>query len=325
MKFALKFLSVLAFSMVVTVAMAQTPEDPGTEKFPDSGTDAPGDKFPDATPTPGGRPAPSAQKPAPKKPTVERKADADRPLDGVVARKTIMEKMVLPYETVRESDIMWERFIWRVIDVREKINLPFTYPSEELIAILMRGIADSSIRVYDQESDKFLYRLSNKEAATIGSTIDTIEVTNPITYEKEIQIVNNRLNPEDIKRYRIKEQWYFDKEASVLKVRILGIAPMRDVKDQQGNFIAEQAMFWIYYPDCREYLARQRVFTDGNAANPMSWEDLFEMRRFSSYIYKEDNVHDRRIQDYATGIDILLEGEKIKQDIFNWEHDLWSY
>jgi len=49
------------------------------------------------------------------------------------------------------------------------------------------------------------------------------------------------------------------------------------------------------------------------------------MRKFSSYIFKESNVFDRRIQDYATGIDLLLEGEKIKADIFNKEHDMWTY
>jgi hypothetical protein len=72
-------------------------------------------------------------------------------------------------------------------------------------------------------------------------------------------------------------------------------------------------------------LTRHRVFTDGNDASPLSWEDLFEQRRFSSYIYKESNVTNRRLQDIYSGVDILLEGEKIKQEIFNWEHDLWSY
>jgi gliding motility associated protien GldN len=110
-----------------------------------------------------------------------------------------------------------------------------------------------------------------------------------------------------------------------MQVRILGIAPLIDVKDDNGNFRYEKPMFWVYYPEARESLARERVFNFGNDTSPMTWEDLFEMRFFSSYIYKESNVFDRRLQEYLSGVDLLLEADKIKQEIFNFEHDLWSY
>jgi gliding motility associated protien GldN len=84
-------------------------------------------------------------------------------------------------------------------------------------------------------------------------------------------------------------------------------------------------MFWVYYPEAREVLSRERVFNAGNDASPSSWEDLMEMRFFASYIYKESNVLNRRLQDYLSGVDLLLEADKIKQEIFNFEHDLWSY
>jgi gliding motility associated protien GldN len=246
-------------------------------------------------------------------------------LDGVVEKKIIMDKQVLPYDAVRESDIMWEKRIWRVIDVREKINQTFTYPEEFFVNILFNGIKDSVIKAYNSEDDKFYHKLSAKEVASIGSSNDTVQLIDPQTYEAKISVVHNDLNPESIKRFRIKELWYFDKQSSTLKVRVLGIAPLKDVTDEAGNFLYEQLLFWVYYPDCREYFAKHRVFMDGNDANPMSWEDLFEMRRFSSYIFKESNVQNRRLQAYLSGTDILLEGEKIKSEIFNWEHDLWSY
>ena len=107
--------------------------------------------------------------------------------------------------------------------------------------------------------------------------------------------------------------------------RILGIAPLLDITDDNGNFLYEQPMFWVYYPEARQVLARERVFTYGNDAAPLSWEDLLEMRFFSSYIYKESNVFNRRLQEYLSGIDLLLEADRIKQEIFNFEQDLWSY
>lgn len=255
--------------------------------------------------------------------------DKDAPIDGIVEKRTILDKEVLPWEPVRESDIMWSKRIWRVIDIREKINLAFTNQEvgQSFLEILLKGVQDtvSGIKAYKADNDKFQYRLSAQEASTIGSHVDTIDVIDPVTFEPKHKITNTKLDPREVKRFRVKEDWFFDKQYSVLKVRILGISPLKDETDAQGNFLYEQPLFWVYYPDCREFLSKQRAMVEGNDANPMSWEDLFEQRRFSSYIFKESNAYNRRLQSYLQGVDILLEGEKIKKDIFNFEHDLWSY
>ncbi|MFT5801735.1 MAG: gliding motility associated protein GldN [Nonlabens sp.] len=179
--------------------------------------------------------------------------------------------------------------------------------------------------VYSTEDDKFSSSLGADEVASMGATVDTVITFDPETYEEQIQVVRNELNPEDVKRFRIKEVWFFNTQTSTMEVRILGIAPLIDVKDENGNFRYEKPMFWVYYPECREILARHKVFNVGNDASLNTWEDLMEMRFFSSYIYKESNVHDLRLQDYLSGVDLLLEADKIKQEIFNYEHDLWSY
>lgn len=248
-----------------------------------------------------------------------------RPLDDIVDKRLTVEKRLLPYDHVREADIFWEKRIWRVIDIREKMNLPFAYPERPFFSILMDAATAGEITVYSTEDDKFSSRLTPDEVASMGATIDTVITFDPETYEEQLQVVRNDINPEDVKRFRMKEVWFFDEETSTLQVRILGIAPLIDKTDENGNFLYEKPMFWVYYPEAREVLSRERVFNIGNDASPMTWEDLMEMRFFSSYIFKESNVRDRRIQDYLTGIDLLLEADKIKQEIFNFEHDLWSY
>ncbi len=251
--------------------------------------------------------------------------DTDAPIDGITEKKLGVESRVLPYDHVREADIFWEKRIWRVIDTREKMNLTFRYPERPLFTILMEAAESGEITVYNTIDDKFTTELEPNEVASMGSSTDTVVSFDPETYEEEVKVVTNEINPDDIKRYRIKEIWFFDEETSTLKVRILGIAPLLDVKDDNGNFLYEQPMFWVYYPEAREMLAKEKVFMYGNDAAPMSWEDLFEMRFFSSYIYKESNVFNRRIQDYLSGVDRLLEAERIEKEIFNFEHDLWSY
>jgi len=254
------------------------------------------------------------------------------PLDDITENKLIKERMILEYEPIREADIFWKKRIWRVLDIREKINKPFAYPEAPFFSILTDAVQNGEITVYNDEC--FKDPLSSEELSNLLFRIDTTFVTNPDTYEDEMRIVKNEINHEDVKRFRIKEIWFFDEESSRMSVRILGIAPVRDVFDRNtGEFLFEQPMFWIYYPSTRQYLARNKVYIPGNDANPLSWEDFMEMRMFSSYIYKESNVNDFRLQDYpslsgqdlSSGVQRLLESDKINASIFNFEHDLWSY
>ena len=211
--------------------------------------------------------------------------DKTMPLDDIVEKRTIVEKRVLPYDPVREADIFWEKRIWRVIDVREKMNLTFTYPERPFFTILLDAAKSGEITVYSTENDKFTMPMTTEEVTSIGASIDTVTIIDPETYDEVTTIVSNEINPEDVKRFRVKEIWFFDRETSTLQVRILGIAPLYDEKDENGNFKYEKALFWVYYPEARQVLARERVFSFGNDSAPMTWEDLMEMRFFSSYIF----------------------------------------
>ena len=244
-------------------------------------------------------------------------------VDDIVKERMIMNKRVLPYDHIREADIMWEKRVWRLIDTREKMNHAFAYPKRFFVNILMEAAQSGEIQVFQDE--EFSLPFDTAQVKNIGVKVDTVTTFDPVTYDPIVKIVRNDFDPEIVKRFRVKEVWYFDEELSQLKVRILGIAPVYTVTVEGGESVGERAMFWVYYPSAREALARERVFSYANNAAPMSWDDLFEMRYFSSYIYKEANEFDRRRQDYLEGVDLLRESEKIKTDIFNKEHDLWSY
>ena len=243
-------------------------------------------------------------------------------INDVVEKRLTMTKRVLPYDHIREADIFWEKWVWRVIDIREKMNLPFAFPKRPFITILMDAAQAGEIQVFKDEDFELPY--DTAEIKNVGVKVDTVATFDPVTYERVVNVVRNDFDPESVKRFRVKEVWFFDEETSTMQVRILGIAPVSEVT-VEGESVGEQAMFWVYYPTAREALARERVFSYGNNANPMSWEDIMEMRFFASYIYKEANEFDRRLQDYLSGVDLLLEADQIKQAIFNFEHDLWSY
>ncbi len=247
-----------------------------------------------------------------------------QPLDDIAFRTVVTDKPVLAYELPNERDLFWQKRVWRVLDVREKINLPFIYPQAPLFDILTNAAKAGELTLYSGEKDDFSVPLSTEELNVTLFRQDTVIVALDET-NIEIRVVETEVNYEDVKRFRIKEVWYFDSKTSQLRVRILGIAPMQEMYTENGDFLGEKALFWVHMPSARQLLSRELVFTEGNEAARITWEDLFEMRKFSSYIIKDGNVRDNRLQDLYTGVDLLLEAEKINQEIFNYEHDIWSY
>jgi gliding motility associated protien GldN len=249
------------------------------------------------------------------------------PLDDFTERSIVPERPVLAYPTVREADILWEKRIWRVLDVREKINLPFAAPDAPLFDILRKAVSSGELTAYSTDDDKFGRALSVAEVMSKITRTDTIlDYWTADDAEPETKVIFNEINWEDIKRFRLKEAWFFDARTSTLQVRILGIAPLMDVRDEEGNFRYEMPLFWIHYPSAREVLAQHKVVLNGsNLATATTWEDLLERRQFASSILKENNVQDIRLTDVYTGLDVPVQGQKISDGIFNFEHDLWSW
>lgn len=248
------------------------------------------------------------------------------PVNDIVDKRSKNERQILEYDNIREADIMWQKRVWRVIDVNEKINHPFRSKERPLISILLEAADSNMIQLYSTIDDKFTTPLSKEDLGSIAGGMDTVTVVDPETYLVSYEEVPRELNPDDIKRYRLQEIWFFDKESSTMQVRILGIAPLKDEKDENGNVIFELAMFWVYYPAARQVLANEDVYAVGNDAAARSWEDLFEARYFNSYITAESDVLNRRVGDkFTDGRQKLMEAERITQEIFNLEQDLWSY
>lgn len=250
-------------------------------------------------------------------------------IDGVVKRNLINETPVIEYDHVREADVVWERKIWRIVDVREKMNMSFRSPTKPFFSILRDLAENGDIAVFKDEG--FREPMTIEEINKTLNRIDTTTVFDYDTYEEKVTVVKNEINWEDIKQFRIKEVWYFDKELSVMKSRILGISPILDnIDPDTGELKYSLPLFWIYYPEAREPFSRFRVQNDFNDISPMSWFDLFEQRFFASYIMKQSNTLDLRIEDLyygydREGIDRLMESDKIKAELFNFEHDLWEY
>lgn len=245
--------------------------------------------------------------------------------DGIYAKQRTKDRHVMTYDHIREADVLWSKRIWREINTREKINLSFNYPQMPFINVLLEILrTNESAKIFS--NDDFTIETDFNEVQNKLGSIETIKVYNPVTEAYEETIVTNDFNPEQITKFRIKEDWVFDEETSRMVVRIIAIAPIMEMYDDNDNKRGDLALFWAYYPSFRESLGGYEVFNPYNDAQRLTWEDLFEIRYFSSTVYKEGNVRDMRIKDYmAEGVDVLMEAKAIERKIFEYEHDLWSY
>ena len=257
-------------------------------------------------------------------------------INGAYQRRDVFQRKPLSLPSVREADVLWSKKIWRIIDVREKINQPMYFPTTEmdgrvnLVTLLLEGIESGQITAYDaRNDDDFNLPITYSDVKDRFDAVSTTQqVRNFDTGEMEERTVVSEINTEEVKQYMIKEEWYFDKNNSTLNVRIIGICPIRLFvrADDPSGQVQRTQTFWIYFPEAREILASNEVFNPENDAQKMSYDDLFIKRYFSSYIIRESNTYDNRaISQYLEGKEAMLESERIENEIFNFEQDLWEY
>lgn len=259
-------------------------------------------------------------------------------LESAFAEDTSRTLIPLDYEFLRKDDALFSEKVWRELDLREKMNQSFRYEGKEndgdqqFMTILLKAVLAGKVMVFDDDRFTKPLMISEIQQRLGGGGNDTTNVTDINDPSKIVEkvITPKVFNVQDIQKIRLKEQWVFDREASRMFVRIIGICPVKTAyfegtKRERGV----EPLFWVYYPDLRPLLASYQVYNSKNmGASRMTWEELFESRMFSSYIIKSeyDNPGNKTIARMIKDpILQLLEGDNIKNRIFDYEQNLWSY
>jgi gliding motility associated protien GldN len=259
-----------------------------------------------------------------------------QPPETFYTKQNARTRKPVPYAYEREADIMWSKRVWRTIDVREKFNHPIYFPEtptndrKSLFDVIKDGLLSGEIFAFDNPAfdDEFKVKMSKAQIN------DVFYIKNFTTKAEDVEkegsfLSTTELHSHDVMQYWMKEDWFFDKKRSVMDVRILGLCPLKSKYDATGNVVGAIPLFWIYFPQCRNVFAKAEVFNSKNDAQRNTFDDLFEQRMFSSYVRKETNVSERSGTVYtdsqALGIETLLEADRIKDDIFKTEHDVWHF
>lgn len=258
--------------------------------------------------------------------------------DFIYTRQAVQERKVIPWPYLREADVFWAKRITRVIDVREKQNQCMNWPKNPLSLVLYNAVKAGKLIPYQNDSltsvltiEEFLGRGSDTNIVETSYDPEDVTLTRPDTIVTVFEPVDK------IRKYRVLEDWIFDKKESRMYVRIIAIAPQYNEKIA-GIELGERDLCVLKYHkspddadmnDVRMITVNMEVFNRQNDAARVTFDDWFEQRLFSSYITKEANQYDNKIKEYEEFKDnkvaAMLESERIKYDLFEKEHDLWEY
>ena len=247
----------------------------------------------------------------------------------------------LEYGFVSDRDILMGKMTWEIIDLSERINFPLYFPVDtanigpdrrSLYDVLTKAIRNGDIT--DVYSDSYFN--TKKTYKDIKASLTRIDTTDAgreqINAGQKISpeyIIKQDLTAQDVSQYKIKGYWYFDKRQSELKYRLLGICPVTpDVFTMNSDEKDYIELFWVFFPAARDILNEAKSFNDRNSAMPISFDQILNSRRFNGTIYQEENVYgDRSIASYMkdNAQNQLLESERVKEKIRNFEQDMWNY
>lgn len=265
---------------------------------------------------------------------------AQEVLNGIFTQNHVPNKKPIPYQYLREADVMWSKTVWRKIQLKEKINFPLYYPENPIgermsfMSLLMWAIQNQGLHAYDEDQtgNEFAIEMTmNDIQAKLGAKKTVQQVEDVETGDVTENIIEEDGKPQEVKELLVKELWFFDKQRSVLEVRIIGICPIRlyvrdEDQDMENPEVQMAKVFWIYYPEARKILANHFAFNPKNDVQSRTFDEVFLSRMFSSYIVQVSNAYDNRpISSYTIGLESMLEAERIKESIFNYEQDLWHY
>ena len=271
--------------------------------------------------------------------------DSLPPMDGYFKSEMFNNAKAYNYPTINSRDARFYKRIWRDIDVNDPKNALFNVPGATLAEIILEGLRNGKLSAYDPSATNndstFAKRITVLNAMSRFQDSTMVDQFDSNGNKLGSKMVLNDFNPASITKFRTKEDIYFDKKRSMVVTRIIGIAPLKSIQ-AAGTTVGEAPVFWLYFPQCRDFFATKDVSDPDRNLYDTSLDDIFLQRRFTSVIVRETGSNTQRTTAQlasttaaipGTSVNEVINGDQdkatkskaIESKIQNYKAKTWSY
>ncbi|BDD07944.1 hypothetical protein FUAX_03760 [Fulvitalea axinellae] len=215
---------------------------------------------------------------------------------------------------ISKHDQLYNKRIWRRMDLREKINQPFFSKNKEITKFLMDRVKDGSLVPYYSDS--------------LDAEMSQVDFQKRITQKG----TENEFYPDEFTVLEIVEDLIFDKKRSrqYFDVQVIGMWQLASVVDDPELRPYDTPIAYFRYKDL-EKLFRDNPedamwYNRNNAAGHLNFADAILLRLFHARITKVDNPDNLEIEDIAPNPQqALFASQEAEYKLMEMEHDLWEY
>jgi len=192
-----------------------------------------------------------------------------------------------PYPKTNPANIRMYARVWRVIDLDDSANAILTIPGHSLMETIMNNIRAGKLTPY--QKDDFKVKLTAKQGELRFADSVLVPKFDKDGNQVSSKMVLNEFNPDKIRKFRIEEDVFFDRQRGKVDTRIIALAPMMNLAttaDLPANMATTPA-FWLYFPQLRYALIKQDLSDPDRNLFDVTMDDVFMQHKFKAYLIKE--------------------------------------
>ncbi|MDR1526562.1 MAG: gliding motility protein GldN [Dysgonamonadaceae bacterium] len=235
-------------------------------------------------------------------------------------------------ESKKPSHIVWERLIYRTIDLTKEVNnAALYYPvqpqngRQNLFTLIFKLLADGKLTAYNYLEGGEVFEDSQKR------DFEELLKALQLLYTKEGNrfTVDERDIPSmEVTQYMIKEGYYFDQATGMFQTSVLAICPILVREDYYGGGLSRETLFWLKYDDIRPYLSREMIMTSNyNNALTYTMDDYFRKIMYTGEIIKTVNMMGKSLAQEVGSDSLALKQaqDSIEAQLKDFNQNLWVY
>lgn len=227
---------------------------------------------------------------------------------------------------VRSQDVMWQKTIWRKLNLKSTSNISFFARDIEFTTMLLKAVLTGKIDVF--ENDSLNQRLSVLEfRKRLRIPIQCVEESDTAydevtSREKDTLYFDGR----DVYELELKERCVFDKHRSVFEIQPVSISLYIPYDHPENPYGMQIELGAIAFKDLLVFESKSGSsywYNPYNETATMSFSSAILLRKFDGHIVKVTNPWNEYLDEYKTVEEAYWSGVRIDNQLREFEYGLW--